>query len=97
MRDIFEKEFKGMIAENVTCENLDTTRDDLVSMLRSKLTTEERRFIVSVKEGHPRWELLALEGIENLPAIKWKLLNIGKMHPSKHQKSVHKLRDYLGV
>jgi len=97
IRDIFEKEFKDMIAENITYENLDTTRDDLVSMLRSKLTTEERRFIVSVKEGHPRWKLLALEGVENLPAVKWKLLNIGKMHPSKHQKSVHKLRDYLGV
>jgi len=97
IRDIFEKEFKDMIAENVTCESLDTARDDLVSMLRSKLTTEERMFIVSVKEGYPRWELLALEGVENLPAVKWKLLNIGKMHPSKHQKSVHKLRDYLGV
>ena len=97
MRDIFEKEFKGMIAEDVTCENLHTTRDVLVSMLRSELTTEERRFIVSVKESHPRWDLLALEGIENLPAVKWKLLNIGKMDPSKHQKAVHKLRDYLGV
>ena len=95
--DIFEKEFKDMISEDVTCEDLHTTRDDLASMLRGKLTIEERRFIVSVKEGHPKWELLALEGIENLPAVKWKLLNIGKMHPSKHQKSVHKLRDYLGV
>jgi len=97
MRDVFENEFKAMIAEDVTCENLDTMRDDLVSMLRSELTTEERRFIVSVKEGHPRWELLALEGIENLPAVRWKLVNIGKMDPSKHQKTVHKLRDYLGV
>jgi predicted nucleotidyltransferase component of viral defense system len=97
MRDVFEKEFKAMIAEDVTCEDLHTTRDDLVSMLRSELTTEERRFIVSVKEGHPRWGLLALEGIENLPAVRWKLLNIGKMDPSKHQKAVHKLRDYLSV
>lgn len=97
MRDVFEKEFKAMIAEDVTCEDLHTTRDDLVSMLRSELTTEERRFIVSVKEGHPRWGLLALEGIENLPAVRWKLLNIGKMDPSKHQKAAHKLRDYLGV
>jgi predicted nucleotidyltransferase component of viral defense system len=97
IRDIFQKEFKDMIAENVTCENLDTTRDDLVSMLRSKLTTEERKFIVSVKEGYPMWDLLELEGIKDLPAVKWKLLNIGKMHPSKHQKSVHKLRNYLGV
>jgi predicted nucleotidyltransferase component of viral defense system len=97
VRDIFEKEFKGMIAEEVTCEDLHTARDDLVSMLQSQLTTDERRFIVSVKEGHPRWELLTLEGIENLPAVKWKLLNIGKMDPSKHQKAVRKLRDYLGV
>jgi len=50
-----------------------------------------------VKESHPRWDLLALEGIENLPAVKWKLLNIGKMDSLKHQKAVHKLRDYLGV
>jgi predicted nucleotidyltransferase component of viral defense system len=97
VRDIFEKEFKGMIAEEVTCEDLHTARDDLVSMLQSQLTTDERRFIVSVKEGNPRWELLTLEGIENLPAVKWKLLNIGKMDPSKHQKAVRKLRDYLGV
>ena len=97
VRDIFEKEFKGMIAEEVTCEDLHTARDDLVSMLQSQLTTDERRFIVSVKEGHPTWELLTLEGIENLPAVKWKILNIGKMDPSKHQKAVRKLRDYLGV
>jgi len=97
IRDIFQKEFKDMIVENITYENLHTTRDALVLMLREKLTIEERKFIVSVKEVHPRWDLLALEGIENLPAVKWKLLNIGKMNPSKHQKSVHKLRDYLGV
>ncbi len=97
MRDIFEKVFKAMIAEDVTLEELYTTRDDLVSRLRSELTTEERKFIVSVKEGNPKWDLLALEGIENLPAVKWKLLNIEKMDPSKHQKAVHKLRDYLGV
>jgi len=97
IRDIFQKEFKDMIVENITYENLHTTRDALVLILREKLTIEERKFIVSVKEGYPRWELLALEGVENLPAVKWKLLNIGKMHPSKHQKSVHKLRDYLGV
>jgi len=97
IRDIFEKEFKGMIAEGVTCEELETTRDDLVFMLRSELTPDEKKFIVSMKEGHPRWDFLALEGIEKLPAVKWKLLNIAKMDASKHQKAVHKLRDYLGV
>ena len=97
MIDIFEKEFKGMIDKEVSYYDLDKTRDKLVSMLRNELTTEERRFIVSVKEGHPRWELLALKGIENLPAVKWKLLNIGKMDPLKHQEAIIKLRGYLGI
>jgi len=97
MIDIFEKEFKSMIGKDVTYYDLDSTRDKLVSMLRNELTTEERRFIVSVKEGHPRWELLALKGIENLPAVKWKLLNIRKMDPSKHQEAALKLRGYLGI
>jgi len=97
MRDIFKKEFKTMIAKDVTYQELDTSRDVLLSILRNDLTIEEKKFIVSVKEGNPRWDLLAIEGIENLPAVKWKLLNIEKMDPSKHQKAVHNLSDYLGV
>ena len=97
MSDTFEKEFKGMITETIPFEALETTRNDLVEKLREELMPDERRFIVSVKEGRPRWDLLALEGVENLPAVKWKLLNISMMDPAKHQKAVHKLRDYLGV
>jgi predicted nucleotidyltransferase component of viral defense system len=97
LRDIFEKEFKGMVAEDIPVEALEMTRNDLVEILREDLTLDERRFIVSLKEGRPRWDLLALEGVENLPAVKWKLLNISRMDPVKHQKAVRKLRDYLGV
>jgi len=97
IRDIFEKEFRGMIAVNITYEALEMTRNDLVGILREELTLDERMFIVSVKQGQPRWDLLELEGIENLPAVKWKLLNIERMDSSKHQKAVHKLRGYLDV
>ena len=97
IKAVFENEFRGMIVENMTCEELHVTRDHLVATLSNELTTEEKQFIVSVKEGLPEWELLGLEGIENLPAVKWKLLNIAKMSPSKHKKAVHKLKDYLGV
>jgi len=97
IRAVFENEFKAMIAESVTCQDLHATREHLVSMLLSELTTQEKQFIVSVKEGLPKWDLLGLEGIENLPAVKWKLLNIRQMNASKHKKAVHRLRDYLGV
>ncbi|MEW6664328.1 MAG: nucleotidyl transferase AbiEii/AbiGii toxin family protein [Thermodesulfobacteriota bacterium] len=38
MRDIFEKEFKGMIAEDIPFKALETTRNDLVEILREELT-----------------------------------------------------------
>ncbi|MFH2220093.1 MAG: nucleotidyl transferase AbiEii/AbiGii toxin family protein [Pseudomonadota bacterium] len=95
--EIFEKEFKAMIAEDIASDLMETTRDELVAIIRKELTSDERRFIVSIKQGQPLWNLLGLEGIQDLPAVKWKLLNISRMDPTKHQKAVHKLRDYLGV
>jgi predicted nucleotidyltransferase component of viral defense system len=97
IRDIFEKEFKGMITEDIPFEVLEKTINDMVEIFRDKFTLDERKFIVSVKEGRPRWDLLSLEGVEDLPAVKWKLLNISRMDPAKHKKAVDKLRDYLGV
>ena len=97
IRPVFEREFQGMTLEQVSCEGLEKTREKLVSMIAADLTLEEKQFIVSVKERAPRLDLLGIEGVENLPAIKWKLLNIGRMSPSKHKKAIRKLRDYLGV
>jgi predicted nucleotidyltransferase component of viral defense system len=97
IRDVFENEFKEMVSDNVTLEELCTTREKLLSTLMEQITHEEKQFLVSVKEGIPRWDLLELEGVENLPAVRWKVVNIKKMEPSKHSKAVRKLRDYLGV
>lgn len=97
MKDVFENEFKSMIVENVKWEELLETREHLVSILLRRLSHQEKQFIVSVKAGLPKWDLLGLEGIEDLPAVKWKLLNIGKMNPAKHKEAVHKLKEYLGV
>ena len=95
IRPVFETEFLGMTSEEVTCENLEGTREQLVSLIADGLTMPEKQFIVSVKEGNPQWYLIELKGIENLPAVKWKLMNISRMSPAKHKKAVHKLRDYL--
>ncbi|MCU0596211.1 MAG: nucleotidyl transferase AbiEii/AbiGii toxin family protein [Desulfobacterota bacterium] len=97
IRDVFEKEFKEMATENLSYEELCATRETLVSTLIKEVTHEEKLFLLSVKEGAPKWNLLGLEGVENLPAVKWKLLNIGKMEGTKHRDAVRKLRDYLNV
>jgi hypothetical protein len=97
IRPVFETEFRDMAAERVSCEELEETRKTLVARISSDLTLPERQFIVSVKEGKPQWDLIGLDGVQNLPAVQWKLLNIGRMASVKHQQAVRKLRDYLGV
>ena len=97
IRPVFETEFQGMTLEEVTYEAMEKTREELVSMIAGDLTIPEKQFIVSVKEGLPKWDMIGIEGVENLPAVKWKLLNIGRMSPSKHKKAVQKLRDYLKI
>ena len=97
LRPVFEREFQDMVVEPVTVEELRIAGERLVSRLREEMTQGERRFIVSVKEGKPQWDLLEVPGIENLPAIRWKLQNIRRMAPMKHREALRKLRDYLGT
>lgn len=97
IRPVFEAEFRDMTLEEVTCEDLEKTREQLVSVIARELTIQERQFIVSVKAGLPQWGLIGLEGAQNLPAVQWKLLNIGRMSPAKHRQALRKLRDYLDV
>ncbi|HQG99336.1 MAG TPA: nucleotidyl transferase AbiEii/AbiGii toxin family protein [Smithellaceae bacterium] len=96
-RPVFETEFRDMAFVAVTCEELEEARKTLIARIAQDLTLAERQFLLSVKEGKPQWDLLGLEGVQNLPAVQWKLLNIGRMAPAKHRQAVQKLRDYLGV
>lgn len=97
IRGTFEKEFHGTVLEPVTCELLEEERRRLIEEIKTGLTDEERIFIVSVKEGKPRWDLIRLAGIELLPALRWKLINIEKMTPKKHSQSLYMLKEFLGL
>lgn len=92
---IFENEFEGMTIVEIKLNELLETRKNLVSMIKNSLTEDEKQFLISVKMNEPEWELLDLKGVENLPAVKWKLFNIQKMDKTKHKKAVDKLRNYL--
>jgi len=97
VRSVFEREFQGMVLEAVTAEELRIVGEQLVSRLHAEMTQDEKRFIVPVKEGNPRWDLLGVPGIEDLPAVRWKLQNIRGMTPIKQREALRKLRNYLGV
>lgn len=78
-------------------KDLIQTRTSLVELIKEKLTTNERRFILSVKQSKPQWGLLDIEHIPDLPAVKWKMINLRQMDDSKHRKAVKRLQDLLGL
>jgi len=97
IKKTFEEQFEGMTEEPVKYEDLVEAREELIRLLLSDLSDEERRFAVSIKSGRPDWELLGIDGIDKLPGIQWKLTNIKRMPIDKHREQLDKLKKVLGL
>ena len=95
--DVFKSDFEGMTSKSIPVEKLNDVREDMISLLHEKLTDQDRKFLLSFKNGEPTWSLFPVE-IENLPGIKWKLVNIQKLkatNPQKHSSLYNELKQKL--
>ena len=92
---IFEGEFANMTALPVTVEDLEKTREQFINTIRSSLTKQDKDFLLSFKAREPKWEQLGLDGVDQLPAVRWKLLNLQKMPKEKHDKALKALEEAL--
>ena len=97
LADVYEKEFLGMSRIHISLEKLEETRARLVHDIRSGLTENDKRFLVSVKRGKPEWDLLGISHARHLPAVRWKLYNIDRLRKNhvKHTNALKKLEEYL--
>jgi predicted nucleotidyltransferase component of viral defense system len=97
VRQIHESEFAGMTAEAVGYDELVTAREAFIDVLMKGLTDAEKAFLVSLKEGRPKWSAIGISGIEKLPAVRWKLFNIQRIGEAKHAESLERLKRKLGL
>lgn len=95
MKPVFEKEFSGMALIEVKYKELENVRKTLVKEINKEITDDERAFLISFKEESPRWELLGVKGVQDMPAIKWKLANLVKMGGKKRGEAINRLRKVL--
>ena len=86
-----------MTDTSVTHEELSDIRSRLPSLLLASFTDNERAFLINLKSGTPDWSLLPIDGIENLPGIQWKLININKIADDKKKQQLTKLKQVLEV
>ena len=91
----FEFEFEAMMFNPIMLDELNQTRVDLINRLMTDLTEREKQFIISIKSMKPQWDLIEVEHIKDLPAVKWKLQNLEKMDRKSHAKALAKLMKVL--
>lgn len=92
---IYENEFAGMVTEAVSLQELLDTREILITDLANQLTEDEKKFLLSFKTGESTWELLGLEGVGELPAVRWKQYNLDRMKQENRAHAIENLRKTL--
>jgi hypothetical protein len=86
-----------MAVDEIAYEDLLAAREALIETVKHALTDDEKAFLISLKEGYPKWTLMGIEGIQQLPAVQWKVKNIRNMSEKKRAESLEKLKRVLGA
>jgi predicted nucleotidyltransferase component of viral defense system len=95
IKKLFENEFAGMTLTEVKLDTLIDVRTELIKKIKTSLTEDEIKFILSFKNRNPEWERLGIDGIKDLPSVQWKMINLKEMNTDKHTQAYEKLKRYF--
>jgi predicted nucleotidyltransferase component of viral defense system len=95
IRQEFQRGFIGMTVDPIKVEDLEQTREELIRLVHKSFTENDKNFLLSIKKGNADWKLLGLPGIELLPAVRWKLLNLERTETGKRQRLIDNLTSAL--
>ena len=87
--------FGGMTDKPVSIEELVAAREALIDNIVGKMPEEHRRFLLSFERGKPDWPLLGLPDVPELPAVKWRQLNLDRLTADKRAALVAGLEKVL--
>jgi len=93
--ELYANEFNGMTFDAVSREALNEIPHLMVTALKAQFTQRDYDFLMSFKRGQPDWSLSPEAQIQHLPAVMWKLHNIGRMTKDKHIQALEKLEAVL--
>jgi predicted nucleotidyltransferase component of viral defense system len=97
-RDIseeFMRGFNGMTDKPVSIEELVAAREMLIKNIVGRMPKDHRQFLIFFEKGEPDWSLLELQGVPELPAVKWRQLNLNKLPREKRAILVGQLEKTL--
>jgi Nucleotidyl transferase AbiEii toxin, Type IV TA system len=91
----YERGFQGMTRGEVSLPELLAAREALVAQVVGEMPEAHRQFLISFERGVPKWDLLGVAGAEQLPGVKWRQINLGKISKEKRDALVAQLETVL--
>lgn len=89
---VYQNEFVQMTDTPVSLAELINAREKMLNSVHGNLSDKHKEFLISFKSREPVWSLLNLTGIENLPAVQWKMLNLQNMADNTHETALIQLK-----
>jgi predicted nucleotidyltransferase component of viral defense system len=87
--------FNGMTDKPVTLEELTAAREAIIADIVGKMPDTHRKFLISFERGSPDWSLLGLPAVKDLPAVRWRQINLDKLSADKRAALVAALEKVL--
>ncbi|MBP1862187.1 nucleotidyl transferase AbiEii/AbiGii toxin family protein [Rhizobium herbae] len=91
----FAQGFDGMTAEPVPLDELLAAREELIAAMAGGMPDEHKEFLLGFKRGQADWSLLGVPGAADLPAVRWKQLNLGKLTVEARARLIDQLEERL--
>ena len=96
--EAFVREFEGMTIEPVGLDDLKAARTRMTADILAKLDDKAMRFLLSLHDGEPDFKAIGLPQAAELPAVRWKLLNLEKLkaqNPEKHAEQRREIEEIV--
>jgi len=94
----YAAQFVGMTKEPVALQALYDARETLIADIQGRLTGKVASFLKGLQNGKPDFDLIDLPQAADLPAIRWKLINVARFmeeNSQRHEEQSQKLDSLL--
>ena len=88
-----------MTTHPVSLAELQEARSNLRSALRTNLQDRHKQFLLGLVRLEPDWSLMPFPHLRELPALRWKILNLEKLrrtNPKKFELQSTELARHFG-
>ena len=78
-----------MTRDPISLAELQRARTQLRHELETKISPNQKRFLIGLVSCDPDWQLMRCPHLSQLPAVQWKLQNLARLRESNPRKFAH--------